>query len=54
MPALIEFETPRLILRIGMRDTGQDFEHAGIPEGHVQRLHCLCRITRAQWQAENE
>lgn len=36
-----------------MRDTGQDFEHPGIPEGHAQRPHCLYRITLAQWHAEN-
>lgn len=34
--------------RIGMSNTGQDFEHPGIPEGHALRLHCLYRITRAR------
>jgi RimJ/RimL family protein N-acetyltransferase len=35
--------------RIGMHDTGFEFEHPGVPEGHALRPHCLYRITRAQW-----
>ena len=35
--------------RIGMRNTKQDFEYPGIAAGHPLRLHCLYRITRAQW-----
>jgi RimJ/RimL family protein N-acetyltransferase len=35
--------------RIGMHNTDQDFEHPGIGEGHPLRLHCLYRVTRAQW-----
>ena len=38
--------------RIGMRDTHQDFEYPGIPEGHALRLHCLYRIRRAEWARE--
>jgi RimJ/RimL family protein N-acetyltransferase len=36
--------------RIGMRNTHQDFEHPGIPQGHPLRPHCLCRLTREQWR----
>lgn len=32
--------------RIGMRNSNQDFEHPGVPEGHALRLHCLYRIRR--------
>ena len=35
--------------RIGMRNSNEDFEHPGITEGHPLRLHCLYRITSAQW-----
>lgn len=38
--------------RIGMRNTGQDFEHPGVPEGHPLRMHCLYRITRGEWAAQ--
>jgi len=35
--------------RIGMQNANQDFEHPAVPEGHSLRLHCLYRITKAQW-----
>lgn len=35
--------------RIGMRDTREDFEHPGVPEGHSLRAHCLYRITQEEW-----
>jgi len=35
--------------RIGMRNTNRDFEYPGIIEGHPLRLHCLYRITSAEW-----
>lgn len=35
--------------RIGMRNAQQDFEHPGVPEGHALRVHCLYRISKAQW-----
>lgn len=38
--------------RIGMRNTEQDFEHPGVPEGHPLRMHCLYRITRGDWAAQ--
>lgn len=38
--------------RIGMRNTRQDFEHPGVPEGHPLRMHCLYRITRDEWVAQ--
>jgi RimJ/RimL family protein N-acetyltransferase len=36
--------------RIGMRDSHEDFEHPGVPEGHPLRLHCLYRISREAWE----
>ncbi len=36
--------------RIGMQDSGENFEHPGVPEGNPLRLHCLYKITAAQWQ----
>ncbi|MBP8297464.1 MAG: GNAT family N-acetyltransferase [Burkholderiales bacterium] len=35
--------------RIGMRNANQDFEHPGVPEGHVLRRHCLYRIRAEEW-----
>jgi RimJ/RimL family protein N-acetyltransferase len=36
--------------RIGMRNTGRDFEHPGVPEGDPLQRHCLYAITLEQWQ----
>jgi RimJ/RimL family protein N-acetyltransferase len=36
--------------RIGMRNTHEDFEHPGIPEGHALRTHCLYRIREEHWR----
>ncbi len=36
--------------RIGMHDSGETFEHPGVPAGNPLRLHCLYKISAAQWQ----
>lgn len=35
--------------RIGMADTGEDFDHPALAVDSPLRRHCLYRITRAQW-----
>jgi len=35
--------------RIGMSDVQADFEHPAVPEGSPLRLHCLYKISLAQW-----
>jgi RimJ/RimL family protein N-acetyltransferase len=37
--------------RLCLRNTHSDFEHPALPEGHPLRLHCLYRITSAEWRA---
>ena len=57
LPEIVSFTTvlnlrSRAVMeRIGMHDTHEDFNHPGIPEGHPQRLHCLYRMSQAQWSA---
>ncbi len=36
--------------RLGMTDTGDNFDHPIIPEGHALREHVLYKITREEWQ----
>ncbi|MGB0849193.1 MAG: GNAT family N-acetyltransferase [Thiolinea sp.] len=36
----------RVMEKIGMEDTGEDFDHPDLPEGHWLERHCLYRITR--------
>lgn len=42
-----------LMKRLGMRDTGETFEHPRVPEGHALRKHCLYFLSRKQWLAAN-
>lgn len=48
--ALGNLRSRAVMERIGLRNTGQDFEHPGISPGHPLRLHCLYRLTREQWR----
>ena len=56
LPEVVSFTTlgnlrSRAVMeRLGLRNALQDFEHPGVPEGHVLRPHCLYRITREQWR----
>ncbi|MCA8961680.1 MAG: GNAT family N-acetyltransferase [Planctomycetes bacterium] len=36
--------------RLGMRDTLQDFDHPGLPDGHRWQRHCLYRLTKSRWE----
>lgn len=47
--ALANLPSRAVMERIGMRNTGQDFDHPAIPEGNPLRRHCLFVITRGQW-----
>ena len=46
--ALDNLPSRAVMKRIGMRNTGRDFDHPAIPEGPLRR-HCLYSITREQW-----
>jgi len=43
----------RLMERLGMRDTGETFDHPRIAEGHPLRRHCLYFLSQKQWRATN-
>ncbi len=49
--SLVNTPSRAVMQRIGLRDTGQDFDHPALPEGSPLRRHCLYRITRAMWLA---
>ena len=40
----------RVMQRIGLRDTGECFDHPALEPGHPLRIHCLYRLQRAQWR----
>ncbi|MCA4015532.1 GNAT family N-acetyltransferase [Vibrio vulnificus] len=39
----------RVMLKLGMVDTKQDFSHPKVVKGHPLERHCLYEITREQW-----
>ncbi len=50
--ALSNLRSRAVMVRIGMVDSGQDFDHPALPEGHALRRHCLYRIGRARWRGQ--
>lgn len=36
--------------RLGMHRCDEDFDHPGVPQGHVLQRHCLYRLSRPQWR----
>lgn len=49
--ALVNRPSRAVMERIGMHDTGRDFEHPGVPPGSPLRPHCLYVISRDAWLA---
>lgn len=51
--ALGNLRSRAVMARIGMcPDPAGEFDHPALPEGHVLRRHCLYRLARADWQAQ--
>jgi len=51
--ALLNEPSQAVMRRIGMVNTGEDFEHPALPPGHPLRPHVLYKIKRAAWSATN-
>lgn len=43
-----------VMTRIGLVDSGQDFDHPALPEGSELRRHGLYRLTRGDWLAQHD
>lgn len=52
--ALDNSPSRQVMSRIGMVNTGQDFNHPMLPEGDPLERHCLYKITRQQWNTLRE
>ena len=50
--ALQNTRSSALMARLGMRREAATFEHPALPPGHALRTHCLYRLTRAEWCAQ--
>jgi RimJ/RimL family protein N-acetyltransferase len=44
--SVLNWPSRKVMERIGMLDTGQDFDHPALPEGSPLRRHCLYRLRR--------
>jgi RimJ/RimL family protein N-acetyltransferase len=47
--ALTNLPSRAVMERIGMVNSGEDFDHPALPEGHELRRHCLYRLSRERW-----
>jgi RimJ/RimL family protein N-acetyltransferase len=50
--ALLNQPSRAVMRRIGLRNTGRDFDHPALPRGHALARHCLYALTREQWMRE--
>ena len=37
------------MVKLGMREAEETFEHPNVPMGSVLRRHCLYRLSRSHW-----
>ena len=48
--ALGNLRSRAVMERIGMRNSGEDFEHPVVPEGNALRIHCLYRLSAGDFR----
>jgi RimJ/RimL family protein N-acetyltransferase len=48
--SLVNKRSHAVMERIGMINSGEDFDHPALPEGSDLRRHCLYRITHERWR----
>lgn len=41
-----------VMVRLGMKEEPETFEHPLVPEGHPVREHCLYRLSRQRWRTQ--
>jgi len=51
--ALVNEPSWRVMQRIGMRNTGRDFDHPAVPEDSILRRHCLYSLSRTEWESRS-
>ena len=52
--ALINQPSRAVMERLGMINSGEDFDHPAIAEGSPIRRHCLYRLSRTRWEEQQK
>jgi len=50
LTALVNVPSQRVMQKLGMQNTGKDFDHPKLAKGHRLERHCLYRLEKAQWR----
>ena len=50
--SLVNAPSRAVMQGIGMRNSGEDFDHPALPEGSPLRRHCLYRLTGDEWRSQ--
>mgnify|MGYP002336432117 CR=1 FL=1 len=48
----INLRSRAVMVKLGMRETEEIFEHPSVPVGSTLRQHCLYRLSHLQWVAK--
>ena len=51
--AQVNMPSQRVMIKVGMRNTGEDFNHPKLESGHELERHCLYVLTKERWLATN-
>ena len=49
--SVINLRSRAVMVKLGMRETEETFEHPNVPVGSTLRQHCLYRLSHSQWVA---
>ena len=49
--SVVNHRSRAVMVKLGMRETDDTFEHPNVPVGSVLRQHCLYRLSHSQWVA---
>jgi RimJ/RimL family protein N-acetyltransferase len=52
--SVINLRSRAVMVKLGMQETEETFEHPKVPVGSVLRQHCLYRLSHSQWESNAE
>lgn len=51
--AQVNTPSQRVMIKVGMKNTGEEFNHPKLANGHALERHCLYVLTKERWFAAN-